>query len=114
MHREPESFYEPHAFHPERWLDEFASDDTSSPFRHDKREAVKPFITGPRTCLGILLAWAEMRLALAKLLWVFDVSAPESREKWVNWLDLKTILLIEKKPVRVSLKQRALVAAQGC
>jgi hypothetical protein len=58
------------------------------------------------------LAWAEMRLALAKLLWVFDISAPEAkteaekREKWVRWEDLNATLLMEKRPILVVLKLR--------
>lgn len=68
---------------------------------------MKPFIVGPRTCLGMFLAWAEMRLALAKLLWIFDIAAPEAQEKWVRWEDLKTTLLIEKKPVWIVMKAHA-------
>jgi cytochrome P450 len=72
-------------FVPERWLP------TEHPF-HDKRfgndvqEAAKPFSLGPRGCLGINLAHMEMRHALAKLVWTFDMRA-NTRMNDMNWED---------------------------
>jgi len=103
MHRE--SFHAPDAFHPERWLPE-ATANPDSPFYHDQRQAVQPFAIGPRSCIGQHVAWAEMRLALTKVLWTFDVSAPVDQTKWVVWESLKTFLLIEKKPIKVVMKVR--------
>lgn len=55
--------------------------------------------------MGQHLAWAEMRLVLAKLIWNFDFAAVP--EKLVKWEDLRTFLLVEKKPLfaRVSRKR---------
>lgn len=36
---------------------------------------MQPFSTGPREWLGQNLAWAEMRLVLAYLIWEFDLVA---------------------------------------
>lgn len=102
MHREPSSFHAPLSFRPERWLP--AATESASPFRHDKRHAFQPFTVGPHACIGQNLAWAEMRVALAKLLWTFDVAAPEDRTKWLVWEHLRTFLLIEKKPMAVVVK----------
>ncbi|GAB1320003.1 Cytochrome P450 monooxygenase astJ [Madurella fahalii] len=107
MHREPNSFHAASEFHPERWLP-MATTDKDSPFFHDRRQAVQPFSVGPRSCIGQNLAWAEMRLALAKVLWTFDVAAPADKSKWVSWGSLKTFLLIEKKPIKVVMKLRTL------
>lgn len=46
------------------------------------KEASKPFSLRPRACLGINLAYMEMRVALARLVWKFDL---ELVNKEVNW-----------------------------
>lgn len=76
----------------------------SSPFHNDKREAVQSFIIGPRSCLGKSLAWAEMQLILARLLWAFDIEAAEGKQ--LRWEDLRTFLLVEKLPINILLKRR--------
>jgi len=53
--------------------------------------------------MGRHLAWAEMRLVVAKLVWTFDV---ESTGKSLKWDELRTFLLVEKKPLELRLKVR--------
>lgn len=53
--------------------------------------------------MGRHLAWAEMRLIIAKLVWTFDI---ETTGKSLQWSDLRTFLLIEKKPLEVRLEIR--------
>nr|AVY05535.1 cytochrome P450 monooxygenase [Nodulisporium sp.] len=101
MNRNPEYFYKASLFLPERWLPD-AMADPLSPFSHDRREAVQPFSVGPWSCLGQNLAWAEMRLILAKLLWTFDFEAGNR----LDWENLKTFLLVEKKPIEVKMRVR--------
>ena len=48
-----------------------------------------------------------MRIALAKVLWSFDIAAPKDEKKWVVWESLRTFLLLEKKPIAVLVKPRA-------
>jgi cytochrome P450 len=55
--------------------------------------------------LGQHIAGAEMRLILAKLLWTFDFE--EIEEKRLKWEDLRTFLLVEKKPIEVRMKLRS-------
>lgn len=74
-----------------------------SPFAQDQRHAVQAFSVGPRSCMGRHLAWAEMRLIIARLVWTFDV---ETTGKSLKWSDLKTFLLVEKKPLEVRLEIR--------
>lgn len=88
---------------PERWLPN-ATTDPKSPFFKDQRQAIQPFSTGPRNCMGQHLAWAEMRLVLSKLIWAFDMAAVP--EKQIRWEDLRTFLLVEKKPIVVRLRSR--------
>lgn len=103
MNRRPDYFHDATSFIPERWLAE-ASSNPDSPFYDDHRQGFRPFSTGPRDCLGQHLAWAEMRLIMAKLLWNFDFKSVPG--KLLKWEDLRTFLLVEKKPafVRVGLK----------
>lgn len=105
MHREPTSFFDATSFHPERWLPH-ATENPDSPFYHDKRHAAQPFLVGPHSCIGQNLAWVEMRVALAKVLWSFDIAAPKDKTKWMTWETLKTFLLIEKKPLQVVVRPR--------
>ncbi|KAK8178090.1 cytochrome P450 [Phyllosticta citrichinensis] len=66
------NFFAPHSFHPDRWLPDAATN-PASPFFADKRRALQPFGVGPRNCIGRNLAYHEMRLVLARLVWGFDV-----------------------------------------
>lgn len=104
LNRDPSYFHNPTSFEPERWLPE-ASSKEDSPFYRDQRRAIEPFSTGPRSCMGQHLAWAEMRLILAKLLFTFDLEAVPG--KYFKWEELKTFLLVEKRPIYVRLKPRA-------
>lgn len=45
-------------------------------------KAFQPFSYGPRDCLGKSLAWAEMRLTLAKLVWHFDWENESPANRW--------------------------------
>lgn len=60
-------FHEPDAFRPERWLGE------DERYGKDHLNASLPFGTGPRVCIGRNLAYMEMRLITANLLWNFDI-----------------------------------------
>ncbi|KAK4216435.1 cytochrome P450 [Rhypophila decipiens] len=103
MNRCEDYFHSATSFHPERWLEHARSDPSSLYFR-DRREALQPFSIGPRNCLGQHLAWAEMRLILAKLVWNFDIEVVAGRK--IRWEDLRTFLLVEKKPIMMKLGQR--------
>ncbi|KAK0735932.1 cytochrome P450 [Schizothecium vesticola] len=105
MHKSPASFHDSEGFHPERWLPEAATD-PESPFYNDKRNASQPFILGPRQCIGINTAWMEMRLTMAKVLWTFDIAAPSDKSKLVKFDMLRSLMLLEKKPIPVMLKLR--------
>ncbi|KAL2008516.1 hypothetical protein VTN00DRAFT_6710 [Thermoascus crustaceus] len=105
LNRDPAYFHSASSFLPERWLSE-ASTDPNSPFFHDERRAVQPFSVGPRACMGQHIAWAEMRLVLTKLLWTFDFEAIEGKK--LKWEELRTFLLVEKKPLEVRMKLRSI------
>ncbi|KAJ9615988.1 hypothetical protein H2204_014203 [Knufia peltigerae] len=70
IHRKPEVFPDPEAFIPERWLDE----------TEEMRRHFMPFGLGSRVCMGMHIAYIEMRLALAMLVRNFAVSLPEGHD----------------------------------
>ncbi|KAL1864704.1 hypothetical protein Daus18300_007506 [Diaporthe australafricana] len=100
------NFAQPETFAPERWLPE-AHKDPSSPFFSDKREAVQPFSYGPRNCVGKHLAYNEMRVIVARLLWEFDMSLDPSSRQWTDpYSDHKSWAIWRKPPLVVSIKNR--------
>ncbi|KAH6959627.1 cytochrome P450 monooxygenase [Ilyonectria sp. MPI-CAGE-AT-0026] len=76
LHRDPLSYHDPFEFRPERYLDG----------KMDSHAVFAPFGSGSRTCLGIHLAYMELRLAAATFfrecagVKLADVTTPESME----------------------------------
>ena len=93
------NFKRPDEFIPERWLS-----DAPVEFANDARDVVQPFGSGPRVCLGKNLAYAEMRLLLAKMLWHFDFELANPNDSWMN--DLKMYVIWDRMalPLNVRLK----------
>lgn len=82
---------------PERWLE------GNKEYAGDKRGARQPFSVGARNCVGKTLAYAELRLVLANLIWHFDMEiAPES-SSWLAEQKYKVWLLWQKPPLKVKL-----------
>ncbi|GKZ35393.1 hypothetical protein AbraIFM66950_006022 [Aspergillus brasiliensis] len=104
LNRDPSRFHAASSFIPERWLPD-SLNNSNSPFYHDDRQAVQPFSMGPRSCLGQHLAWAEMRLILSKLLVSFEFEAVEGKR--LQWEELRTFLLVEKRPLEVRVRLAA-------
>ncbi|KAI0153072.1 cytochrome P450 [Xylariaceae sp. FL1272] len=67
-------FHEPDKYRPQRWLpkDHVHWDPA---FANDALEDFFPFGQGPRSCIGMTLAWRQTRLFVAKVLWSFDMEA---------------------------------------
>ena len=73
LHRNPNYFRNPDNFQPERWM----SGDSLVP--PETRKAFFPFSYGPRTCPGAHLALAELYLAVARVVFVYDMRlAPDA------------------------------------
>ncbi|PKY00246.1 cytochrome P450 [Aspergillus campestris IBT 28561] len=96
-------FHDAHRFIPERWLPE-AKNDPSSPFYNDHRDILQPFLVGPRNCLGKNLAYSEMRIIMARMLWNFDLQLCEES---ATWNEQRSYLLWEKPPLMCQLRERA-------
>ncbi|OTA54162.1 cytochrome P450 [Hypoxylon sp. EC38] len=94
------NFTKPLEFHPERFLGdkEFAQDDLS---------AMQPFSVGPRNCIGRNLAYAEMRLILARILYRFDIELAPGARDWIKTQKFYTLwdkpeLPVYLKPIGTS------------
>ncbi|KAJ3578918.1 hypothetical protein NPX13_g1649 [Xylaria arbuscula] len=85
---------EPEKFRPERWMEDSKSG--------DQLDAMQPFSVGPRNCIGRNLAYAEMRLILAKLVYNFDMSLAEDSREWLKGQKAYTIW--DKPPLNVVMK----------
>ncbi len=76
------SFPEPWSFRPERWIvgsDSHADGGGMSKADVNRaREAMCPFSLGSRSCIGKRLAYIEMRIALAALVWSYDLEEVRS------------------------------------
>ncbi|EFQ34944.1 cytochrome P450 [Colletotrichum graminicola] len=92
-------FSRPFEFHPERWLGDPA-------FASDSLDAFKPFHIGPRNCLGMNLAYAEMRMILARIVWTFDLRLDEGSRGWLE--DQSCYTVWTKPPLMVHLTPRQL------
>ncbi|KAF2438407.1 cytochrome P450 [Karstenula rhodostoma CBS 690.94] len=76
-YRYEDNFARPEDFIPERWLVGAPAE-----FKDDKKEVLQPFMVGPRGCIGKGLAYVEMRLFLAKMLWHFDFELADPTQQW--------------------------------
>lgn len=73
LHRNEAHFSQPHKFVPERYLGSTEEE------RAYAKRAWFPFSTGPRTCVGKRLAYVVVGLAVARLVWRFDMRlAPDA------------------------------------
>ncbi|KAE8412379.1 cytochrome P450 [Aspergillus pseudocaelatus] len=93
LYRREEYFTDPHTFHPERFL-------WDTRFLDDRRNALQPFHIGPRSCLGRNLAYSEMRLILALIIFNFDLKLSDDSQ---DWIQQKNILMWQRGPLKVHL-----------
>ncbi|TKA34700.1 hypothetical protein B0A54_13300 [Friedmanniomyces endolithicus] len=95
--RSSSNFSSPEEFRPERFLDKKSPENNLSAFH--------PFLIGRHQCIGQKFAWGEMRLILARMLYVFDIS-------WAttpaidDWGQQQTFIFWQKQPLEVRLTLR--------
>lgn len=87
IHHNPAYFPCPFDFIPERWLlSPSSSSSNSVPFPVTEasvalaRSAFIPFSTGPRACVARSLAYLEMTLAVATVLWAMEMKVADGDE----------------------------------
>lgn len=72
-------------------------------YKNDQFTLVRPFSTGPRDCMGKELAWTEMRLFTARIIYEFDVTLADDTEDWLNQ---ESYLGYIRKPLNIQLSKR--------
>jgi hypothetical protein len=75
IHHNPIYYPEPFSFIPERWI---ASPSNSYP--PNPKEAFCPFSIGPRACVAKNLAYLEITLTIARVIWAADFRGTEVPE----------------------------------
>ncbi|KAE9583259.1 Cytochrome P450 monooxygenase [Colletotrichum fructicola] len=98
VNRSPVNFREHDGFHPERWLGD-------ERFESDKKSAAQPFSFGPRNCIGKNLAYAEIRVILARVVWNFDMKLHPDSAGWLGRQKMFTTW--HKTEMKVHLSARA-------
>lgn len=68
IHHNEDYFQDPFTFSPERWL----SAHTPEPQRKRMHSAFAPFLLGSRGCGGKAMAYLEVSLVVAEILWYYD------------------------------------------
>ena len=85
LHRNSSYFSDPHSYWPERWI---ASDATGVDENDVKRaqSAFFAFSIGPRGCVGKQLAYTELSLAVAHIVWLYDMELLHATmpNKWLE------------------------------
>ena len=69
LHHDADLYPEPWAFRPERWI----GDPTAGVGTEHARRGFCPFLVGPMNCVGKNMAYIAIKLALAHLLFRYDV-----------------------------------------
>jgi aspirochlorine biosynthesis cytochrome P450 monooxygenase len=93
----PDNFRDPEKFVLERWMGD-------ERYKDDRRKALHPFSLGPRNCIGLHLAYAEMRIILARLIWNFDMELCEESKNWAD--GMKVFMIYQRAPLMVKLTLR--------
>ncbi|KAH8881101.1 cytochrome P450 [Thozetella sp. PMI_491] len=99
INRYPGNFTQPDFFIPERWLGD-------ARFAKDRKDACQPFSYGPRNCIGINLAHAEMRLMLARFIWNFDIELADDSKHWYPRKDHAAYVSWKKPPLNMFITPR--------
>ncbi|CAE7002708.1 Cytochrome P450 monooxygenase [Pyrenophora teres f. teres] len=87
------NFANPTEYRPERWLPR-TDIDWDDRFAGDKLQASQPFSMGPRVCPGKQLAYFELLLILASMLWHFDMelaNEAETKDAWTMDDDMRNL-----------------------
>ncbi|KAH8763760.1 cytochrome P450 [Diaporthe sp. PMI_573] len=87
------NFSQPFSFQPERFL-------RPEQYPDDKPGAIQPFGIGPRDCIGKNLAYAEVKMILARILHNFDMELVNPDE---DWMDQKAFFIWTKPPLNIYL-----------
>lgn len=78
LHHDETAYPNPWSFDPDRWIVDHTSDRQTAEQVSRAKEAFIPFSLGSRGCIGKELAYREMCLCMARLLYLYDIRRSES------------------------------------
>lgn len=79
IHRQARYYREPESYIPERWIEGATCQTSTASWKTSKEEvelsrrALCPFSIGPRGCIAKSMAFMEMRLTIARMVYLFDM-----------------------------------------
>ncbi|KAF2027825.1 cytochrome P450 [Setomelanomma holmii] len=88
IHHNPDCFPRPFDYLPERWL----SDPSANPLHSrlpDAQAAFNPFSIGPRGCIGKGLAYVELTVTIARVLYLYDLRLAPGTDLGAGRVDLE-------------------------
>lgn len=118
IHRQAEYYPEPESYLPERWIEGSICQSGSKKWEVSKEEldlakkAFCPFSIGPRGCIGKSMALMEMRLTLARMMFLFDIESAGDGHGEDEKGDLALVdhFTSQKEGPNVIIKKRAMEA----
>lgn len=99
------NFHDSETWHPERWLPD-AETNPASPFYYDQRKGVRPFGWGAMNCVGEPLAWAWMRLLIARWVSEFDLRRADTKNSRIVWEEQEVFAVVGKERLDVVFAER--------
>lgn len=113
IHRQPAYYREPLRYLPERWIEGSTCKATNSAWTvtNDEvdlaRKAFCPFSIGPRGCIGKSMALMELRVTLARILYLFDLEmADNAGEDKTGHFEMVDHFVASKSGPNVIVKRR--------
>ncbi|KAK5050762.1 hypothetical protein LTR84_003321 [Exophiala bonariae] len=87
IHHNANLFEKPFSYIPERWIVGSSDEDPSVPIKVTKssvqvaKDSFWAFSSGPRVCVGKGMAYMELSITLARLIWLFDIRFAPGHER---------------------------------
>ncbi|KAJ5484281.1 Cytochrome P450 [Penicillium expansum] len=112
IHRQERYYREAGVFMPERWIEDATCTASGVSWQTTKesietaRHAFCPFSIGPRGCIGKSMAFMEMRLTLARLVFLFDMSLADRQGEDAGHLALTDHFTSAKNGPNVVFRRR--------
>ncbi|KAI0181453.1 putative cytochrome P450 [Hypoxylon sp. FL1284] len=97
MNHSKDNWKDPWTFNPERFL----TTPEEAAKAGNRLDSLQAFSVGPRNCIGRNLAYAEMRLILARIVYDFDMKLSDESQKWIE--RQKSFALWDRIPLYVYL-----------
>ena len=106
MEYRPERFLQEGSASGPRYAGDMRYNNKNGEHSGDRLDLLQPFNIGPRNCLGRNLAYSEMRMVLARMIFNFDIELVEPEDDWMekqraDFLWRKGPLYVHLSPVNV-------------